>query len=97
MANVSHWTASWVSMEDSDMAPNDEHGWGLAPVLPVEAYSLTAQPITGDPTQPHRTLAVENIRVVGEPDGGLSLIFIVKNVGNSFIDAYTVGFGIINE
>jgi len=97
MANVLHWQASWVSMEGNDMGPGEEHGWSLAPVLPVEAYSVTAQPITGDPTQPHRTLTVENIRVVGEPDGGLTLLFTVKNVGNSFIVGYMVGFGIINE
>jgi len=97
MATVTYWSASWVSMEGNDMAPGDEHGWSLAPVLPGEVYSVTAQPHTGDFTQPHRTLSVDNIRVVGEPDGGRTLLFGVKNVGSSFIVAYEVDFGIINQ
>ncbi len=95
MANVSHWTASWGSMARFEMAPGDVHHWSYSPVRRFEAISITAHPIVGNPNEPHRTLSVENIQIVGEPQG-LGLAFTVKNVGPSFIIGYTVAFGLIN-
>lgn len=99
MANVSHWYASWVSTEGNDMRPGEAHEWWMAPAVPGDAISVTAQPITGDPDQPHRVLAVENVRIIGEPSdrGGHTMLFTVRNVGSSFIVGYGIGFGFISK
>jgi hypothetical protein len=97
MANVEHAFFSWVSTEGNDMAPGETHFWWLAPTFYGEAVSVTAHPVVGNPSQPSRTLAVENIRVVGEPNGSRTLLFNVRNVGSSFIVGYGIGFGFIQE
>jgi hypothetical protein len=95
MATVQHAFFSWVSSAGNDMAPGDVHGWWLAPTFYGEAISLTAQPVVGNPADPSRTLAIENVRLVGEPNGDRTLLFNVRNAGGSFIPAYGIGFGFI--
>ena len=51
----------------------------------------------GNPEDPHRQLAVENVRVDGVPDGGLSVLFTVRNVENIVIPSYAFGIGWIKE
>jgi hypothetical protein len=62
-----------------------------------DVLSVTAHPVTGDPTAPHRVLAVENMRIDGDPSGGETLLFTVRNVGLSSMPAYGVGISWISS
>jgi hypothetical protein len=99
MANVLHAFLSWTSTEGNDMAPGEAHSWWMThtPSVYGEAVSATAHPVTGNPLAPSRTLAVEDLRVVGDPSGGRTYLFTVRNVGNFSIPGYGIGFGFIQE
>jgi len=96
MANVQFFFASWVST-DGDMAPGDVHLWSAWSFDYGDAFSVTATPVTGDPEQPDRTLAVEDVRINGKPDGTITLLWNVRNVGSSYIDGYGIGISWVNQ
>jgi hypothetical protein len=98
MANQYYWSASWVSAENEDMAPGEVHLWWANPFQFGDSISLTAHPVAGDPTAPHRVLAVEEVRIdrVPDADGG-TLLFSVRNVGNTLIPAYIIGSNVVNQ
>jgi hypothetical protein len=97
MANLYYWSTSWVSAEGNDMAPGDSHWWWANPFNFGDAITLTAHPVTGNPNDPHRILTVENIRIDGTPDGGRTLLFVVRNAGSTFIPGYIVGSSVVSQ
>lgn len=97
MANQYYWSTGWVSSEGNDMAPGDSHWWWASPFAYGDAITLTAYPLTGNPNDAHRVLTVENIRIDGTPDGGRTLLFVVRNAGTTFIPGYTVGSSVVNQ
>lgn len=96
MASQYYWSTSWVSNEGADMAPGDAHYWWANPFTYGDAITVTAHPVTGDPADAHRTLEVQDVRIDGTPDGLLTLLFTVKNVGSGFIPGYAVGSSVVN-
>ncbi len=97
MAKVERVFLSWVSTM-GDMAPGEIHHWWMIPTFYGDAVSVTAHAITGNPTQPSRTLEVEHVRTVGEAQGrSHTLLFNVRNAGNSYIVGYGIGLGFIRR
>jgi hypothetical protein len=88
MPNVSYWTGTWTGTDD--MAPGDVHSWSSSGMVYGEATSVTAYPVTGNADDPDRVVEVGDVRMDGHPDGGLVLLFTVRNVGSTFIPAYLV-------
>jgi hypothetical protein len=78
------------------MAPGAAHYWWANPFSFGDAITVTAQAVTGDPNDAHRTLEVQDVRVDGTPDGLRTLFFTVKNVGSGFIPGYIVGSSVVN-
>ena len=78
------------------MAPGQAHGWWMTGFKYGDAMSITAHPVIGDPSALHRVLAVDSVRVDGDP-GGFTLRFTVRNVGNFSIPAYGPGIGWISS
>jgi hypothetical protein len=61
-----------------------------------DAMSVTAHPVVGNPAALHRVLAVDNVRIDGDP-GGRTLRFTVRNAGSFSIPGYGVGIGWISS
>jgi hypothetical protein len=83
------WSAGWFN-------PGQVHSWYWNNPVYAAAYSVTAQPVTGDPNAAHRTLRVDNVRVDGTPSGR-TLQFDVKNVGTDAVPGYGIGIGAITS
>jgi hypothetical protein len=96
VANQYYWSTSWVSNEGGEMAPGAAHYWWANPFSFGDAITVTAQAVTGDPNDAHRTLEVQDVRVDGTPDGLRTLFFTVRNVGSGFIPGYIVGSSVVN-
>jgi hypothetical protein len=94
MATVNRAFFSWAG--PGSLPPGGSHGWWMVGFKYGDALSVTAHPVTGNPNDPHRVLAVENIRVDGVPTGGLTLLFTVRNAGGSPIPGYGVGVSYIS-
>lgn len=96
MANVSYFFGSWVSGgPQDDLAPGEAHYWFAWGFFDYGgAISLTAHPVVGAPVE--RRLAVENVFMEGDP-GGRRLYFSVRNIGNSSVPGYGVGYGTISQ
>ena len=94
MANVDHWSTSWVSTEGNDMLPGEAHDWWAVGFHEFASISVTAYPIIGAPEE--RILEVDNVRVQGTSDGW-TLLFTVRNVGSGSEVGYIVEFGEIYD
>jgi hypothetical protein len=89
--------------ETYDLAPGEVRDWfynsGVAGkntnLDGAPAISVTAYPVLGNPNDDQRRLAVENISIDGRPDGGLTLTFSVRNVGDTFMPGYYFGIAFI--
>jgi hypothetical protein len=96
MATVYHAFGYWVSSGFEDvLAPGQAHdwiqwGWGLEYGT---ANTITAHPLMGDA---ENVLAVENVRQQTDPNGRRQF-FTVRNVGQSDIDGYGIGFSFVND
>ncbi|MCW5977550.1 MAG: hypothetical protein KIT09_05715 [Bryobacteraceae bacterium] len=94
MAKVSHFFSGWASSgPGNDMAPGQAHGWIMWGFGYGDAVSVSVHPVVGAPVE--RFLQVENVRIQGDP-AGRRLFFTVRNVGNSFVPGYGMGFGWIS-
>jgi len=94
MANVNYAFFSWTA-PGAYLFPGAAHSWWMTGFKYGDAMSVTAHPVVGDPSALHRVLAVENIRIDGDP-GGRTLRFIVRNVGSDPIPGYGVGISVIS-
>jgi hypothetical protein len=96
MATVYHAFGSWVSASEDDvLAPGDVHnwvqwGWGLDYGT---ANAITAHPLMGGE---EHILAVENVRQQTDPNGRRQF-FTVRNVGQTDVDAYGIGYSFVND
>jgi hypothetical protein len=97
VATVNRVFLSWTGSGGSYFLPGAVHNWWMTGFKYGDALSVTAHPVTGDPHDPHRVLSVDNVRVDGTPDGGLTLRFRVNNVGGSPTPGYGVGIGLISK
>ncbi len=93
MATVHRTFLSWTG--PSSLNPGESHGWWMTGFSYGDAMSVTAHPVTGNPSATKRELAVENIRIEGRPSG-LTLLFTVRNVGSHSIPGYGVGISYIS-
>jgi hypothetical protein len=93
MANVDYWFASWVSNEGDELPPGGTHSWIAWPYTYGQTITVTATPLQGGEEQ---ILAVENVQLQADP-GGRRIFFNVRNVGNSFIAGYGMGFSYVSN
>jgi hypothetical protein len=97
MANVNRAFFSWTAgTGGAYFPPGGVHSWWMVGYKYGDALSVTAHPVTGNPADLHRVLTVTDIRVDGDPNGGLTLRFQVRNVGATAIPGYGVGIGWIS-
>jgi len=94
MATVNRAFFSWSG--PGNFPPGGSHGWWMTGFKYGDALSVTAHPVTGNPNAPHRVLTVENVRIDGTPNGGLTLLFTVRNTGGSSMPGYGVGISFIS-
>jgi hypothetical protein len=92
MATVHYAFGYWVSTGD-DLAPNDVHswvqwGWGLDYGT---ANCITAHPLVGGDGG---SLAVESVRQQTDANGRRQF-FTVRNVGQTTIDGYGIGYSFV--
>jgi hypothetical protein len=92
VATVNRMFLSWSG--PGSLPPGGSQGWWMVGFKYGDSLSVTAHPVTGNPTALHRVLAVDNIRVDGTPNG-LTLRFTVRNVGSLSIPAYGIGISYI--
>src|SRR3954451_15491291 len=92
VASVDYRCVSWASIEQGeDMAPGDVHKWWANPFRIGDALSFTAYATgTRYATDLHSTLAVEDVQMDGVPNSGYTVLFSVRNAGNTFIVSYFV-------
>jgi hypothetical protein len=69
MASVNRAFFSWTSSEGGDFTPGSAHFWWMTGFKYGDVLSVTAHSVIGDPTAPHRVLAVENLRVDAQLSG----------------------------
>lgn len=96
MATVNRAYFSWLGAGGTYFLPGAVHGWWMVGFDSGDALSVTAHPVIGNPLDPHRVLAVENVRIDGAPTGR-TLRFNVRNVGPSPTPGYGVGIGWISR
>jgi hypothetical protein len=95
MATVNRAFVSWTAT-GAYFAPGATHSWWVTSGFKYgDAMSVTAHPVTGDPAALHRVLAVESVRIDGDP-GGRTLRFTVHNVGSYEIPGYGIGISYIS-
>jgi hypothetical protein len=97
MATVNRGFLSWIGSGGTYFPPGAVHNWWMIGFGYGDALSVTAHPVTGDPRDPHRILAVDNLRIDGTPTGGRTLLFRVTNVGATPIPGYGVGIAWISS
>ncbi len=97
MANVGYWLGAWVSGgHTDDLGPGDTHHWMMWGFRYGDAISLTAHAVTGAPV-PERVLQIENVRVGADSGGGRRLYYTIRNVGNSSVPGYAVGYAMVSQ
>ena len=94
MATVNRAFFSWTAT-GAYFAPGATHSWWMTGFKYGDAMSVTAHPVIGDPSALHRVLAVENIRIDGDP-GGRTMLFTIRNVGSYPIPGYGIGISFIS-
>ena len=93
MANVSYWFGFWQSAgPDSDLLPGEVHNWIAWPINYGDALSVTATPVQGGL---EHILAVENVRMQSDQTGR-RIFYTVRNVGQTAVPGYGVGYGYIS-
>jgi hypothetical protein len=98
MANMSFFFGSWASSGPAnDLPPGAAHGWIMWGFNYGDSVNVTAQPVQSvNEGGPEHILAVENVRMQTDP-GGRRLFFTVRNVGNTDVPGYGMGFGMIRS
>jgi hypothetical protein len=97
MATTSRYFFSWTSSgPGGDFHPGATHGWWMTGFSYGDVLSVTAHPVTGDPTATHRVLTVEALRTDGTPGGGRTLLFTVRNTGAFSMPGYGLGISRIS-
>ncbi|HTF68254.1 MAG TPA: hypothetical protein VK638_36815 [Edaphobacter sp.] len=96
MATVNRAFFSWTSGPGGDFTPGSAHNWWMTGFKYGDVLSVTAHSVVGNPFAPHRVLAVENVRVDGDP-GGHTFLFTVRNVGSFSTPGYGVGISWISS
>jgi len=94
MATVEYWAGSWTSGGD-DLLPGKSHWWSTGDFGYGDSISLTATPVVGNPNDPERILAVENVTMQGDPQGHFRLVFSVRNAGDTVVIGYVVAYSIV--
>jgi hypothetical protein len=98
VATVNRAFFSWTSSgPGGDFSPAAAHGWWMTGFTYGDVLSVTAHPVTGNPSAPHRVLAVDNLCIDGTPTGGRTLLFTVRNVGAFSMPGYGVGISWISS
>jgi hypothetical protein len=96
MATVNRAFFAWVSSsEGNDFAPGSAHGWWMTGFRYGDVLSVTAHSVAGNPSAPHRVLAVDNVRVDAQLSGE-TLLFTVHNVGSFSTPSYGVAISWIS-
>ena len=98
MANTFYWSGAWVAGEYGyldDLAPGDSHSWLMWGFNYGDVVNAIAFPIVGDPNAGDRYLQVENARIEGDPSG-YRFYFSVRNVGNSSVPGYAIGYSFVS-
>jgi hypothetical protein len=94
MANVNYFFTSWVGSEGDDFYPGDTHYWVMWGFDYGNIVYASAHPVVGPPGE--RVLAVEDIRIEGDPSGR-RLYCTVRNVGAYSMPAYGIGFSWVSK
>ncbi len=96
MANVSYMSGSWVSAGPAhDLAPGRSHSWISWGFGYGDALSVSAHPVVGAPVG-ERILAVENVRVEGDPSGR-RLYYTVRNAGPTSVPGYALAVAWVSQ
>jgi hypothetical protein len=94
MANVNYWFGYWLAASESDaLAPGETHSWIAWPYSYGEAIGISAS--ATEPGEEH-ILAVENVSLQDDVNGR-RMLFNVKNIGRSQVDAYGIGYSHISQ
>jgi hypothetical protein len=94
MANVNYWFGYWLAASEVDaLAPGEVHNWIAWPYSYGESVGISASPLEGGE---EHALAVENMRLQADVNGR-RMLFSVRNVGRSQVDAYGIGYSHISQ
>ena len=88
MAQLITWILS--NWQGAPMLPGEIHDWvAWGPTLQSDdVVSIMARSVAGDPNFPERVLQVENVRTEQSADGGMRILYSVRNAGIYETDAY---------
>jgi hypothetical protein len=94
MANVNYWFGYWLAASEVDaLAPGEVHDWIAWPHRDVESIGISANPLDGGE---EHALAVENMSLESDA-AGQRMVFSVRNVGRSQVDAYGIGYSHVSQ
>jgi len=89
LANVNYWFGYWLAANEANtLAPGEVHNWIAWLCSHGDSVGISASPLEGGE---EHALAIENMSLKADVDGR-RMLFSVRNVGRTQVDAYGIGY-----